>query len=103
MILVVVEFLLRPDAQEKFERALEEMQELVKQYDGYLGEEPCRAMSNEDKFVTLFRFSDLDAVEAWRNDEKHLLVQALGKREVFSWYQITVAQVERAYEFEAHA
>ena len=101
MILVIVEFLLRPDAQDKFERALEEMQELIKQYDGYLGEEPCRAMSNVDKFVTLFRFRDRDAAEAWRNDEKHLLVQALGKREVFSWYRITVADVEREYEFEA--
>ncbi len=74
MILVIVEFLLQPDAQDKFDRALEEMQELIKQYDGYLGEEPCRAMSNVDKFVTLFRFSDRDAAEAWRNDEKHLLV-----------------------------
>ncbi len=101
MILVIVEFLLQPDAQDKFERALEEMQELIKQYDGYLGEEPCRAMSNVEKFVTLFRFRDRDAVDAWRNDEKHLLVQALGKKEVFSWYRITVADVEREYEFSA--
>ena len=102
MILVIVKFLLQPDAQDKFERALEEMQELIKQYDGYLGEEPCRAMSNVDKFVTLFRFRDRDAAEAWRNDEKHLLVQALAKREVFSWYRITVADVEREYEFQAN-
>ena len=78
------------------------MQERIKQYDGYLGDEPCRSMSNVDKFVTLFRFSDRDAVETWRNDEKHLLVQALGKQEVFSWYQITVAEVERQYVFEAN-
>ena len=59
-------------------------------------------MSNVDKFVTLFRFRDRDAVEAWRNDEKHLLVQALGKQEVFSWYRITVAEVEHQYVFEAN-
>ena len=74
MVLVIVEFLLKPDAQDKFERALEEMQEAIKQYDGFLGEEPCRSMSDANKLVTLFRFNDRDAVEAWRNDEKHLLV-----------------------------
>ena len=103
MILVVVEFLLRPNAQGKFESALLEMQARIANYEGFLGEEPCRSMSNPDKFVTLFRFSDRAAVEAWRNDEKHLRVQALGKSEVFSWYRITVAEVEREYEVSATA
>ena len=101
MILVVVEFQLRADAQDKFERALEKLHARIKRYDGFPGEEPCQAMSDSTKFVTLFRFKNRDAVEAWRNDEVHLEVQALGKREVFAWYRITVANVERDYEFDA--
>lgn len=98
MILVVVEFLLQPNAQDKFESALLEMQSRIENYEGFLGEEPCRAVSDPDKFISLFRFSDHEAVEAWRNDEQHLRVQALGKSDILSWYRITVADVEREYE-----
>ncbi len=98
MILVVVEFLLQPNAQDKFESALLEMQSRVANYEGFLGEEPCRAVSDSDKYIKLFRFSDREAVEAWRNDEQHLRVQALGKSDILSWYRITVADVEREYE-----
>ena len=101
MILVVVEFLLRPNAQDKFESALLEMHARIANYEGFLGEEPCQGLSDTDKFVTLFRFSNRAAVEAWRNDEQHMRVQALGKSEIFSWYRITVADVEREYEVDA--
>ena len=98
MILVIVEFLLLPNAQDKFENALAEMHARIANYEGFLGEEPCRAVSDPDKFITLFRFSDREPVEAWRNDEQHLRVQALGKSDILSWYRITVANVEREYE-----
>ncbi len=101
MMLVIVEFRLQPDAEEMFERTLEEMHERIRRYDGFLGEEACQAMSDASKFVSLFRFTDRNAVEAWRNDEVHRRAQALAKSEVFSWYQITVAEVERAYEFSS--
>ena len=97
-MLVVVEFRLQTNAQDKFKHALAEMQARVASYEGFLGEEPCQSMSESDKFVTLFRFSDRTVVEAWRNDEQHLRVQALGKNEIFSWYRITVAEIEREYE-----
>ena len=75
-MLVIVEFQLRENARAKFERALLEMNARIESYDGYLGEEPCQALSDSSKFVTLFRFEDRDAVEAWRNDEVHLKTQA---------------------------
>ena len=54
MMVVIVEFELRPGAESEFETASKHMQEQVKHYDGFLGEAPCRSIENEKTFVTLF-------------------------------------------------
>ena len=41
MMVVIVDFELRTGAESEFETALQNMQERVKKYDGFLGEEPC--------------------------------------------------------------
>lgn len=98
MMLVIVEFVLNPGLENEFEAALGEMQARVKRYDGFLGEEPCRSLNDESKYVTLFRFRDRDTLEAWRLDEEHQRVQQLGRERIFAWYRICVADVEREYE-----
>lgn len=80
-----------------FEESLAAMQERVKSYPGFLGEEPCQSLAEEGKFVTVFYFRDQDSIIAWRNDPEHLEVQRLGKEKIFSWYRIRVAEIEREY------
>jgi heme-degrading monooxygenase HmoA len=99
MMMAVVEFRLRDGMQQKFEQILSEMQNRITHYDGYLGELACKAISDPARLVTLFLFEHREALEAWRDDAAHLDAQTLGRNEVFSWYQITVATVERRYEF----
>ena len=48
MLTVVVEFVLRPGVEREFADALGAMQERVQTFEGYLGEEPCRSMADED-------------------------------------------------------
>ena len=99
MMLVTVEFALRPGMEEKFEAALEEAHECVKRYEGFLGEQPCRDLFNEEKFVTIFYFRDRETIQAWRRDADHMRMQQMGKSEMFAWYKIRIAEVERQYGF----
>ena len=95
MIQVTVEYALRPGAEEKFERAISRMRERVKGFDGYLGEESCQSIAKDGKFVTIFYWRDRETMAAWRQDPVHLKVQQLGREEIFAWYRIRIAEVER--------
>ena len=99
MILVVVEFELRPGSEKEFEAALAVMQKRIQRYDGFLGEEPCRSLDGP-KYVTIFRFQDRESVRAWREDPEHVRIQKLGRDKLFSRYQICVCEVEREYGSE---
>ncbi len=37
----------------------------------------------------------------WRNDAEHRRIQELAKEKIFSWYRISVTQVERRYDWNA--
>lgn len=97
MMLVTVEFALRPGMEARFETALDKARACVEKYDGFLGEDPCRSIVDENKFVTLFYFRDRESIKAWRRDADHIRLQQMGKEEIFSWYRIRIAEVEREY------
>ncbi len=99
MMVVIVEFELRAGAEAEFETALHQMQEQVKQYDGYLGETSCRILDNKKKIVTLFYWRDRESIRAWRNDPQHLEIQHLVREKIFARYKIRVCELEREYEW----
>lgn len=84
MIIVTVEFALRPGVEKEFEAALAEMQERIKRYDDFLGEEPCRSLGDNEKFVTIFYFRDRGSVKTWRDDPEHVRIQKLGRDKLFA-------------------
>ena len=96
-MLVTVEFALRPGMEARFEAALDKAHACIKKYDGFLGEEPCRSISDENRFVTLFYFHDRESIKAWRRDADHIRLKQMGKEEIFSWYRIRIAEIEREY------
>ena len=97
MMLVIVEFALREGAKEQFESALSRMQDRVKEFDGFLGEEPCQSLTDEDRFLSIFYWRDRESIEAWHEDPEHVRVQELGRETLFSYYKIRVCEVEREY------
>ncbi len=100
MMIVIVEFELRAGAESNFETALQQMQQQVRKYDGFLGEAPCRSLDSEKKFVSLFYWQDRQSIKAWREDPEHVKIQHLGREKIFAWYKIRVGELEREYEWE---
>ena len=54
-------------------------------------------MSDPAKLVALSFWRDEAAVEAWRNNEVHRLIQAKSRQDVFRDYRLRVATVLRDY------
>lgn len=100
MMVVIVEFELRAGTQSKFEAALKHMQEQVKSYDGFLGEDPCCKLGNENTFVTLFYWRDRQSIKAWREDPEHVKIQRQGREIIFASYKVRVCELEREYAWE---
>lgn len=99
-MIVIVEFELRAGAESKFATALQQMQQQVQKYDGFLGEAPCCSLDDEKNFVTLFYWKDRQSMKTWREDPKHVEIQHLGREKLFAWYKIRVCELEREYEWE---
>ena len=98
-MLATIEYSLRPGMEREFEAALDKAHRCLEKHDGFLGEEACRSLLDEGKFVTIFYFRDRDSMQAWRNDADHIRLQELGKERIFAWYRIRIAELEREYSF----
>ncbi len=85
-----------------FELAAELRPELEKQ-DGFISIERFESLATPGKFVSISYWRDEAAVAAWRGHAGHAAAQALGKREIFADYRITVAETLRAYGPEGRA
>ena len=100
MMVVIIEFEMRTGAESKFETALKQMQEQVKQYDGFLGETPCRSLDNDKIFLTLSYWRDRKSIKSWRDDSQHKKVQELGRSEIMAWYKIRVCELDHDCAWE---
>ncbi len=99
MMQVTIEFGLNPGVEQEFDTALTQMQERVQRYAGFLGEQACRAVDDDNHFVTIFYFRDRESIRSWRQDPDHRQIQKLGREKILSWYRIRVAEVERDYDW----
>ena len=68
----------------------------LKTLDGFISIERFRSVSPA-KLVALSFWRDEAAVEAWRNNEVHRLIQAKSRQDVFRDYRLRVAAVLRDY------
>ena len=82
---------------EESKNELEKMKERVKKVDGYLGEEPCRSLFEEDKFVTISYWCDKEALKTWRDDSEHRQTRQIGKDKFFKWYEIQILESQREH------
>ena len=65
--------------------------------DGFISIERFRSVSDPAKLVALSFWTDEGAVELWRNNEAHRLIQAKSRQDVFRDYRLRVAAVLRDY------
>ncbi|MED1795150.1 antibiotic biosynthesis monooxygenase [Brevibacillus nitrificans] len=75
----------------------DEMVELASCQPGFLGVESAR----EGLGITVSYWESLEAIQNWKQNERHLVAQRKGRSEWYQHYKTRVCKVERDYEFEA--
>ncbi|MDR7316723.1 antibiotic biosynthesis monooxygenase [Brevibacillus nitrificans] len=75
----------------------DEMVELASSQPGFLGVESAR----EGLGITVSYWESLEAIQNWKQNERHLVAQRKGMAEWYRHYKTRVCRVERDYEFEA--
>lgn len=69
----------------------------VETLEGFISIERFCSVSDPAKLVALSFWRDEAAVEVWRNNEVHRLIQAKSRQDVFRDYRLRVAAVLRDY------
>ncbi|MCY0903183.1 MAG: antibiotic biosynthesis monooxygenase, partial [Firmicutes bacterium] len=74
----------------------EEMVKLASVQPGFLGVESAR----EGVGITVSYWDSVEAIQNWKQNERHMLAQKLGKSDWYHKYKTRVSKVERDYGFE---
>lgn len=75
----------------------------LERIDGFLSIERFQSLVDEGKILSLSFWRDEQAVQAWRNVERHRAAQAAGRGGVFRNYRLRVADVLRDYGLNERA
>ena len=69
----------------------------LKKSDGFISIERFQSLTEEGKVLSLSFWRDEEAIQNWRNLEKHRNAQSQGRAGVFAEYRLRVASVVRDY------
>lgn len=76
-----------------------QMSRIVRNVDGFIDERFY--LSPEGERVTIVRFRDIESHRAWAQHPDHLAAQQRGRREFYSWYDISVCDESSTRVFSA--
>lgn len=88
MVIGIFRSRLRPEARPAYGPVAERMDALARSMPGYLWHKTFRAEDGER--VTLFAFTTLTQLEAWRDHPEHLDAQRRGRAEFYAEYSLHV-------------
>lgn len=97
MIAVLFEADIAPCEQPRYLQLAAELKPQLAEIDGFIDIERFQSLSTEWKILSLSWWRDEAAVVAWKQNVLHQAAQAEGRRTIFSFYPIRVAQVLRDY------
>ena len=85
-----------PGRDDGYEATAARMLELAATQPGFLGADTAR----EDVGITVSYWTDAAAIAAWKADAEHLGAQRDGRERWYDAYELRIARVERAYNFD---
>ena len=83
----------RSDGDHGYEEMAQKMFELASMQNGFLGFESAR----NDIGITVSYWKDLESIEQWRRNEKHMLAKEKGRSEWYEAYTVRISKVEEEY------
>jgi len=97
MYAVIFEVMPKPERRQDYLDIAAALRPELEKIDGFVSVERFASLTNEGKILSLSIWRDEAAVQRWREQARHQMAQAKGRREVFDDYRIRVAAVVRDY------
>ena len=69
----------------------------LEKIDGFISVERFQSLGNDAKILSLSFWRDAEAVQRWREHDRHRRAQAKGRNDIFADYRISVVEVIRRY------
>ncbi|MFJ8513233.1 antibiotic biosynthesis monooxygenase family protein [Lysinibacillus xylanilyticus] len=82
---------------EGYAKMAEVMDELAQKQPGFIRVESAR--NTDGKGITVSYWESLEAIQAWRENSKHLVAQQFGKEKWYMQYNVEICQVIKDYSF----
>ena len=79
-----------------YSKIADKMEKLAKQQIGFIGVDSVR----NEVGITVSYWESLEAIKSWKKQSEHLQAQLKGRNHWYSWYNVKICKVERAYEFK---
>jgi heme-degrading monooxygenase HmoA len=103
MIAVIFEVTPARDRTQEYLDLAASLRPELERFDGFISIERFSSLTTEGKILSLSFWRDEEAVQRWRNFERHRLAQARGRSGVFLDYRLRVAAVVRDYGMHERA
>ena len=87
---------IRTNIEEGYEETAQQMEELAKQQEGYLGIESAK----DSIGITVSYWESLEAIKKWKNNIEHTVARNKGRALWYQYYKLRICKVERDYDFE---
>jgi len=97
MIVVIFELTVKQETGARYFDLAGALRPRLEAIDGFISVERFESLVTANKYVSISFWRDMEAVDAWRAQPDHALAQALGKKEIFADFRITVAETIRQY------
>lgn len=100
MIVAAIEYFIEDGQEAEYDRVAADLHAHIQSFPGLISVERFESRSKPGKMLSLSYWESNEAVLNWRADMKHQYGMARGKARIFSWYRITVSEVQRDYSFD---
>ncbi len=97
MIAVIFEADAIPEAQQRYFELASELKILLAETPGFISIERFQSLKTPGKILSLSWWENEDSISGWKRNARHLTAQEEGKKSIFSFYRIRVANVFRDY------
>jgi heme-degrading monooxygenase HmoA len=101
VIACIIEFGVRDGRDDDRKRLLTELFVELNSVPGFLSKETFDDVDCPGRRVTISYWTDSDALRGWMRNEAHVRAIDLGKREIFSHYNIKIATIDRETDWTA--
>src|SRR5262245_49767122 len=97
MIAVIFEVIPAPGRKQEYLDLAEMLRPALQKMDGFISIERFESLTSKDKILSLSLWRDEEAVQRWRQFERHRAAQTEGRAGIFADYRLRVASVVRDY------